>query len=109
MFLFYNWLGILPQSTSLLQESSIVSASAPAISISTDRSESSAKKNEHQVQQAQVDRLSKKQNTGRGVIDAIQSPGSVRRSSRLVKSLDDMHCSLFAYIKVIQLGVIESY
>ncbi|PON96692.1 Chromosome segregation protein Spc [Trema orientale] len=76
--------GYLPQLTNLLQESSTVSTSAPASSISTDRNESLAKKNEHHVQLGEVDRRSKKQNRGKGNNDALLSPGSVRRSPRFV-------------------------
>ncbi|PON72238.1 Chromosome segregation protein Spc [Parasponia andersonii] len=76
--------GYLPQSTNLHQESSTVSTSAPASSISTDRNESLAKKNEHHVQLGEVDRRSKKQNRGKGNNDALLSPGSGHRSPRFV-------------------------
>ncbi|XP_062116186.1 kinetochore protein SPC25 homolog [Humulus lupulus] len=76
--------GYSPQITSLSQESSIVSASAPASSTSTDRSESLSKKNEHQLQHGEVDRRSKKQNRGKGNNNVLVSPGSARRSPRFL-------------------------
>ncbi|KAM6570062.1 hypothetical protein CsatB_018047 [Cannabis sativa] len=74
----------LPETTSLPQESSIVSASAPASSASTDRSESLPKKNEHQLPHGEVDRQSKKQNRGKGFNNVLVSPGSARRSPRFL-------------------------
>ncbi|KDP31058.1 hypothetical protein JCGZ_11434 [Jatropha curcas] len=71
-------LGILPNSTTLYQESAAISASAPGFSVSTDGSESPAKEN----QNSQVKRQSKKVKLGRM---ANMSPGSVRRSPRFVK------------------------
>lgn len=75
--------GFLPQPTSPRQESSMVSASAPALSMSIDRSQSLAKKSEHQVQRGEADRRFKKQNRGKGAIGSILSNESVRRSPRL--------------------------
>lgn len=81
-----NSSGILLQSTDLPQESSTVSSSAPVMSISTDISESLTKKSDHQVQDEEVLRYSKKHNTGKGGNTATLSPGSafsLRRSPRL--------------------------
>ncbi|EXB93575.1 hypothetical protein L484_014567 [Morus notabilis] len=77
--------GLLPEPTSPFQESAMVSTSAPALSISIDRSESLAKKSEslakkseslakkseHHVQRREGLRSSKKQNRGKGAIDSI--------------------------------------
>lgn len=81
-FSFNDSLGFLPQPTSPRQESSMVSASAPASSMSIDRSQSLAKKSEHQVQRGEADRRFKKQNRGKGAIGSILSNESVRRSPR---------------------------
>ncbi|XWS50911.1 hypothetical protein CRYUN_Cryun12cG0131300 [Craigia yunnanensis] len=53
-------LGLLPQSTSVHRYSSTISMSGPAFSVSTDRSESSAKKNEHHIPLREVNRQFKK-------------------------------------------------
>ncbi|XP_044487355.1 kinetochore protein SPC25 homolog isoform X2 [Mangifera indica] len=105
-------LGFRPQSTTLHQDSSTISGSAPVFSVSTNRSGSPAKKNEYQIecgesnrqenqiihqsepltekneqliQDEGVYRQSKKVNRGRGAIPALLSPGSaasLRRSPR---------------------------
>ncbi|MBA0558617.1 hypothetical protein Golob_015629 [Gossypium lobatum] len=49
-------LGLQPQSTSFRQGSSAISMSCPALSVSTDISESSTKKNEHRVPLQEVNR-----------------------------------------------------
>ncbi|XP_015578725.1 kinetochore protein SPC25 homolog isoform X1 [Ricinus communis] len=72
-------LGILPQSTSLHQESATISVSAPVLSVSTERSVSPMKENEHSYE---VKKQSKKINLGRGANQALLSP---RRSPRFVK------------------------
>ncbi|GKV18977.1 hypothetical protein SLEP1_g29282 [Rubroshorea leprosula] len=104
--------GLLPQSTSLCQESSTISLSAPVFSVSTETSESPAMRDDHQGQLGEVNRLCKevypisesldkmndnqisdgkvnshykKVNRGRGTKSSILSPESVtpRRSTRL--------------------------
>ncbi|KAI9108786.1 hypothetical protein K1719_020091 [Acacia pycnantha] len=68
------------------QESAIISASAPDLSISSFRSDSPTKKNENQVQPTKGERPPKKQTLGRRAISAALSPGSassVRQSPRL--------------------------
>ncbi|KAJ7956203.1 kinetochore protein spc25 [Quillaja saponaria] len=77
--------GNLPQSISNHQESSLISVSAPVISMSSDRSDSPTM-NEHQVQH-EGSRHYKKINNGRAVKvkPAVLSPGSassLRRSPR---------------------------
>lgn len=64
IFHHYNTTGLQPQSTKFHQESSTISMSGPALSVSTDRSESSAKKNEHHIPLQEVNRLFKKVNHG---------------------------------------------
>ncbi|XVF09339.1 hypothetical protein REPUB_Repub07fG0083800 [Reevesia pubescens] len=56
--------GLQPQSASFHQDSSTISMSGPALSVSTDRSESSAKKNEHHIPLREVNRQFKKVNNG---------------------------------------------
>ncbi|KAJ9140287.1 hypothetical protein P3X46_030951 [Hevea brasiliensis] len=70
------------QSSSLHQESTTVSVSAPVMSVSADRSDSPMKENEYPHQ---VNGQSKKVNLGRGDKLSILSPASVRRSPRFVK------------------------
>ncbi|KAF7123349.1 hypothetical protein RHSIM_Rhsim12G0166500 [Rhododendron simsii] len=76
--------GISPQASSIDQDSSTISVSAPVSSISTDsRSESLPKKKENEVEE--IKRRSKKVNYGTGGKPAILSPGSAlsfRRSPR---------------------------
>ncbi|XP_007036372.2 PREDICTED: probable kinetochore protein SPC25 [Theobroma cacao] len=57
-------LGLQPQYRSLHQDSSTISMSGPALSVSTDISESSAKKNEHHIPLREVNRQFKKVNHG---------------------------------------------
>ncbi|GMI99481.1 hypothetical protein HRI_003617300 [Hibiscus trionum] len=57
-------LGLQPQSTSSHQDCSTISMSGPALSVSTDRSESSAKKNEHHIPLRDVHRQFKKVSHG---------------------------------------------
>ncbi|XVE54989.1 hypothetical protein DITRI_Ditri03aG0125200 [Diplodiscus trichospermus] len=57
-------LGLQPQSTSFHQVSSAISLSGPALSVSSDRSESSSKKHEHHVPLREVNRQFKKVNHG---------------------------------------------
>ncbi|XVF12181.1 hypothetical protein REPUB_Repub08aG0092100 [Reevesia pubescens] len=57
-------LGLQPQFTIFHQDSSTISMSGPALSLSTDRSESSAKKNEHHIPLREVNRQFKKVNHG---------------------------------------------
>ncbi|XWS60777.1 hypothetical protein CRYUN_Cryun07bG0066000 [Craigia yunnanensis] len=57
-------IGLQPQTTSFHQDSSTISMSGPALSVSTDRSESSAKKNEHHIPLREVNRQFKKVNHG---------------------------------------------
>ncbi|XP_031287765.1 kinetochore protein SPC25 homolog isoform X1 [Pistacia vera] len=78
-------LGLRPQSTTLHQDSSMISGSAPLFSVSTNRSGSPAKKNEYQIEHEEANRQSKKVNHGRGATPALLSPGSAtyfRRSPR---------------------------
>ncbi|KAJ9163775.1 hypothetical protein P3X46_023407 [Hevea brasiliensis] len=74
--------GTLPQSSTLHQESATIAASAPAMSVSTDTSDSPVKEN---VYPHEVKRQSRKVNLGRGAKPSILSPASVRRSPRFVK------------------------
>ncbi|CAK9138580.1 unnamed protein product [Ilex paraguariensis] len=79
----YDSPGIFPQATSIDQDSSIISVSAPVSSVSTDRSESLAKTTELQL--GENNTVSRKVNHGRGGKLAILSPGSassLRRSPR---------------------------
>ncbi|XWS48197.1 hypothetical protein CRYUN_Cryun13aG0052900 [Craigia yunnanensis] len=57
-------LGLQPQSTCFKQDSSTISMSGPSLSVSTNRSESSAKKNEHHIPLREVNRQFKKINHG---------------------------------------------
>ncbi|XVE57182.1 hypothetical protein DITRI_Ditri04bG0071400 [Diplodiscus trichospermus] len=57
-------LGLQPQSSSFHQDSSTICVSGPALSVSTDRTESSAKKNEHHIPHREVNRQFKKVNHG---------------------------------------------
>ncbi|XP_057995592.1 kinetochore protein SPC25 homolog isoform X2 [Hevea brasiliensis] len=75
-------IGTSIQSSSLHQESTTVSVSAPVMSVSADRSDSPMKENEYPHQ---VNGQSKKVNLGRGDKLSILSPASVRRSPRFVK------------------------
>ncbi|CAK9185615.1 unnamed protein product [Ilex paraguariensis] len=78
---------IFPPATSIDQDSSIISVSAPVSSVSTDRSESLAKTTELQL--GENNRASRKVNHGRGGKQAILSPGSassLRRSPRFKKA-----------------------
>lgn len=81
----YDSSGIWPQLTSVSQDSSTISLSAPVMSISTDISESLTKRSEHQVQHGEVHRNFRKHNPGNGGKTATLSPGSamsLRRSPR---------------------------
>ncbi|KAJ8753596.1 hypothetical protein K2173_022837 [Erythroxylum novogranatense] len=69
--------GVLSECKVLHQESSTVSLSAPALSVSTDRSESPLK-NEHQREE--IKKHSKMNSLGKGAKQAILSP--VRKSPR---------------------------
>lgn len=63
----------------------MISASAPAFSVSTERSESLAKIGEHQIQYGEGNSQFKKPNHGKGSKYALLSPrsaSSVRRSPR---------------------------
>ncbi|XP_059443555.1 kinetochore protein SPC25 homolog [Corylus avellana] len=76
--------GFLPQLTTHHQESSTISMSAPSLSVSTDKSESSVVENDHQVKWGEGNRHSKKAHHAR-VIPDVLSPGSassLRRSPR---------------------------
>ncbi|BFG32513.1 hypothetical protein CerSpe_187870 [Prunus speciosa] len=69
----------------LPQDSSTISGSAPAFSVSTERSESLAKIGEHQIQYGEGNSQFKKPNHGKGSKYALLSPrsaSSVRRSPR---------------------------
>ncbi|XVF54069.1 hypothetical protein PTKIN_Ptkin05aG0151600 [Pterospermum kingtungense] len=85
-------LGLQPQPTSFLQDSSTISISGPALSVSTDRSESSAKKNEHHIPLREVDRQFKKVNHGSKSPSKIYenqiSDGKLNRLSKKVTSSD---------------------
>ncbi|BBH03787.1 hypothetical protein Prudu_014748 [Prunus dulcis] len=72
-------------TTVLPQDSSSISGSAPAFSVSTERSESVAKIGEHQIQYGEGNSQFKKPNHGKGSKYALLSPrsaSSVRRSPR---------------------------
>ncbi|XP_050224197.1 kinetochore protein SPC25 homolog [Mercurialis annua] len=74
-------LGISPQSNSLHQECTTVSASAPVMSTSTEISESPTKENEYPREE---ERQFKKVNLGSGIKNNLEI-ASHRRSPRLVK------------------------
>ncbi|KAJ1376649.1 Chromosome segregation protein Spc25 [Sesbania bispinosa] len=68
------------------EESAFVSASAPVLSMSSVRSDSTTMENEHQVEPTEDNTQFKKQNVRRRVKSALLSPGSassVRQSPRL--------------------------
>jgi hypothetical protein len=65
-FFIYESPGFLPQLTNH-QESSMISTSAPAQSMSTDRSESPTKKNDHQVLHEEGTTPSTKLHYARGI------------------------------------------
>ncbi|OMO67497.1 Chromosome segregation protein Spc25 [Corchorus olitorius] len=67
-------LGLQSQSTSFDQDSSTMSMSGPALSVSTTRSESSARKNEHHIPLREVNRQFKKVNHG------SKSPGKINEN-----------------------------
>ncbi|XP_022738294.1 probable kinetochore protein SPC25 isoform X2 [Durio zibethinus] len=67
-------LGLQPQFTSFYQDYSTISMSGPALSVSTDRSESSAKKNEHHIPLGELNRQFKKVNHG------SNSPGNINEN-----------------------------
>ncbi|KAJ4840181.1 hypothetical protein Tsubulata_002929 [Turnera subulata] len=75
-------LGTLPQSSTLHQESSMITISAPPLSVSTDGSESPVEMNEHPHRK--VHRNSGNVQQGRGFRKATFSPASVRRSPRFL-------------------------
>jgi kinetochore protein Spc25 len=75
----HNALGFLPQTTTLHQESATVSVSAPALSISSDTSESPTKTSKTPDEHIRNSKGSR--GRGRGS-RAIMSPVSVRHSPR---------------------------
>jgi kinetochore protein Spc25 len=75
----HNALGFLPQTTTLHQESATVSVSAPALSISSDTSESPMKTSKTPDEHIRNSKGSR--GRGRGS-RAIMSPVSVRHSPR---------------------------
>ncbi|XP_061362946.1 kinetochore protein SPC25 homolog isoform X2 [Gastrolobium bilobum] len=68
--------GSLSMTTNEHQESALISASAPALSISTIRSYSPTTVNEHQGEPTESNMHLRKQNTQRRVKSALLSPGS---------------------------------
>lgn len=82
----YNKTGRLVLTTVEPEESAFISASAPVLLMSSVRSDSLTKENEHQVETTEGYTHIKKQNVRKRGKSAVLSPGSassVRRSPRL--------------------------
>ncbi|XP_039161559.1 kinetochore protein SPC25 homolog isoform X1 [Eucalyptus grandis] len=86
--------GTSPSKTTVHQEYSINSLSAPVTSVSTEISESPARKKYYEIEYGEVERDIKKVNRGTStrIATSSGSASSVRRSSRRVKLLSVRGC-----------------